>query len=55
MASDDVRVRLHLPQIRVLAVVVDTPGALVVEVESTFRRLRCAGIQLAGGRRPRSS
>ena len=35
-------VRLHLPQIRVLEVVEDTPGALVVSVESTFRRLRCA-------------
>ena len=42
MASDVMAVRLHLPQIRVLAVVVNTPGALVVEVESTLLRLRCA-------------
>ena len=41
MASDVMTVRLHLPQIRVLEVVEDTPGALVVSVESTFRRLRC--------------
>ncbi len=34
MASDVVGVRLHLRQIRVLAVVVDTPGELVVEVET---------------------
>ncbi len=42
MASDVTRVRLHLRQIRVLAVLVDTPGELVVEVESTVRRPRCA-------------
>ena len=42
MACDVMAVRLHLPQIRVLEVVEDTPGALVVSVESTFRRLRCA-------------
>ena len=42
MACDAMAVRLHLPQIRVLEVVEDTPGALVVSVESTFRRLRCA-------------
>ena len=41
MASDAMTVRLHLPQIRVLGVVADTPGALMVSVESTFRRLRC--------------
>ena len=41
MASDGMRVRLHLRQIRVLAVVVDTPCELVVEVESTVRRPRC--------------
>ena len=41
MASDVMAVRLHLPQIRVLGVVEDTPSELVVEVESTFRRLRC--------------
>ncbi len=41
MASDVMAVRLHLPQVRVLGVVVDTPSELVVEVESTFRRLRC--------------
>ncbi len=42
MASDVMAVRLHLPQIRVLEVVEDAPGALRVSVESTFRRLRCA-------------
>ena len=42
MARDVMTVRLHLAQIRVLEVVEDTPGALVVSVESTFRRLRCA-------------
>ena len=41
MASDVMRVRLHLRQIRVLAVAVDTPSELVVEVESTLRRPRC--------------
>ena len=41
MASDVMAVRLHLPQIRVLEVIEDTPGALRVSVESTFRRLRC--------------
>ena len=41
MARDVMSVRLHLPQIRVLEVLEDTPGALVVSVESTFRRLRC--------------
>lgn len=38
MASDDMRVRLHLRQIRVLAVVVDTAGELRVRVESTVGR-----------------
>ena len=42
MVSDVMAVRLHLPQIRVLEVVEDTPGALVVSVESTLLRLRCA-------------
>ena len=41
MASDVMRVRLHLRQIRVLAVVSDTPSELVVEVESTVTRPRC--------------
>ena len=41
MASDVMRVRLHLREIRVLAVVVDTPEELRVEVESTVRRPRC--------------
>ena len=36
MARDVMTVRLHLAQIRVLEVVEDTPGALVVSVESTF-------------------
>ena len=42
MACDVMAVRLHLAQIRVLEVVEDTPGALVVSVESTLLRLRCA-------------
>ena len=41
MASDVMRVRLHLRQIRVLAVAADTPSELRVEVESTVRRPRC--------------
>ena len=41
MARDVMSVRLHLPQIRVVGVVEDTPGVLVVEVESTLRRVRC--------------
>ena len=41
MASDVIRVRLHLRQIRVLAVVVDTPEELRVRVESTVSRPRC--------------
>ena len=42
MARDVMAVRLHLAQIRVLEVLEDTPGALVVSVESTLLRLRCA-------------
>ena len=41
MASDVMRVRLHLREIRVVAVVVDTPEELRVRVESTVRRPRC--------------
>ena len=41
MADDVMRVRLHLREIRVLEVVVDTPGELRVKVESTVRRPRC--------------
>ena len=41
MASDVMRLRLHLRQVRVLAVVVDTPEELWVRVESTVSRLRC--------------
>ena len=41
MASDDMRVRLHLRETRVLEVQVDTPGELRVSVESTVRRARC--------------
>ena len=41
MASDVMAVRLHLPQMRVLEVVEDTPARLVVGVESTLRGLRC--------------
>ena len=40
MASDVMRVRLHLREIRVLAVASDTPSELRVEVESTVRRPR---------------
>ena len=42
MACDVMSVRLHLPQIRVLGVLEDTAARLVVSVESTLRRLRCA-------------
>ena len=42
MASDAMTVRLHLPQIRVLEVIEDAPGALRVSVESTLLRLRCS-------------
>ena len=42
MASDVVAVRLHLPHARVLGVLTDFPGELVVEVESMVCRLRCA-------------
>ena len=41
MACDVMRVRLHLRQIRVRAVVVDTAEELRVRVESTVRRPRC--------------
>ena len=41
MASDVMRVRLHLREIRVLAVASDTPSELRVGVESTVRRSRC--------------
>ena len=41
MASDVMRVRLHLRETRVLAVASDTPSELRVEVESTVRRSRC--------------
>ena len=41
MAFDVIRVRLHLRQVRVLAVVVDTPIVLGVRVESTVSRPRC--------------
>ena len=41
MAFDVMRVRLHLRQVRVRAVVVDTAEELRVRVESTVSRLRC--------------
>ena len=41
MASDVMRVRLHLRETRVLAVASDTPSELRVEVESSVRRPRC--------------
>ena len=50
MASDVMRVRLHLRQIRVLEVAVDTPSELVLEVESTLRRPRCPACGLGCGR-----
>ena len=50
MASDVMGVRLRLRQVRVLAVAVDTPGELVVEVESTLRRPRCPACGFGCGR-----
>ena len=50
MACDVIRGRLYLRQIRVLAVVVDTPSELVVEVESTLRRSRCPAWGFGCGR-----
>ena len=48
MARDVMAVRLHLPQIRVLEVVEDAPGALVVR--STIQEgpdgSRCYGVRL---------
>ncbi len=41
MANDDMRVRLHLREIRVVEVLVDTPSVLSVRVESTVRHPRC--------------
>ncbi len=41
MACDVMRVRLHLRQIRVVGVLVDTPAVLRVRVESTQTRVRC--------------
>ena len=41
MASDVMRVRLHLRQIRVVGVLIDTPAVLRVKVESTQTRVRC--------------
>ena len=41
MAPDVMGVRLHLRQVRVLAMVVDTAEELWVKVESTVRRPRC--------------
>ena len=41
MATDDILVRLHLREIRVLEVLVDTPLELRFKVESTVRRPRC--------------
>ena len=41
MACDAMRVRLHLRQIRVVGVLIDTLTVLRVRVESTMRRLRC--------------
>ena len=55
MASDVMRVRLHLREIRVLAVVSDTPSELRVEVESTVRRPALPGVRVRlhpGARHP---
>ena len=41
MATDVMRVRLHLREIRVLEVITDTSQELRVRVESTVRRPRC--------------
>ena len=46
MASDVVRVRLHLRQVRVLAVASDTPSELVVEVESTLQAAEMPGVRV---------
>ncbi|WP_423916943.1 ISL3 family transposase [Candidatus Poriferisodalis sp.] len=46
MASDVMRVRLHLRQLRVLSVLVDEVDELRVEVASTVRRPRCPGCGL---------
>ena len=46
MACDVMAVRLHLPQIRVLEVVEDTPGALVVGVESTLLRAALCAVRV---------
>ena len=43
MASDVMRVRLHLRQIRVLAVALDTPSELRVQVESTVEAAALPG------------
>ena len=37
MATDDARERLHLREIRVLEVIVDTPRELSLKVETTVR------------------
>ena len=42
MAADDIDVRLHLREIRVLEVVADTRFELRVKVESTVRHPLCA-------------
>ena len=41
MSSDVMRVRLHLRQVRVLEVVADSPGRLVVAVEAAWSWSRC--------------
>jgi len=44
MAPDDMRVRLHLRETRVLRVQIDTPSELRVAVESTVMRPRCPAL-----------
>ena len=49
MACDVMAVRLHLPQIRVLEVVEDTPGALVVSVDVQAAALCAVRVQVPPG------
>ena len=46
MARDVMTVRLHLPQIRVLEVVEDTPGALVVVTAVGYAYVRPDGVSV---------
>ena len=46
MAANDIRVCLHLRELRVLEVITDTPQELRVRVESSVRRPRCVACGL---------